>query len=234
MGNLFAKARFQLIERQTVWWPTLWGWCLGLLFVLVCVLSWAFLAERWLSLTIREPAKVLVVEGWIGLDGMAAAAREFSEGKYDLVVGTGGLTGERWNVERWNYAEMAAKELHRLGIPQERILIARAREVESRRTFEAATATWRTLQAAGLHPAAINVMTRGTHARRSRVVYARVFGADTKVGVISWMPARELSHPWWDSSDRASDLVKESAGYPFELLLNSGRTSNSPLSQQPN
>jgi len=233
MGNVLTKARSRLIERQTVWWPTPLGWSAGLLVVLACVLSWTFLAENWLSLTIREPAKILVVEGWIGLDGVAAAAREFSEGNYDLVVGTGGLTGERWNVERWNYAEMAAKELNRLGIPSERILIARARELESRRTFEAAAATWRTLQATGLHPAAINVMTRGTHARRSRIVYARVFGGDTKVGVISWMPAREMTHPWWDSSDRASDLLKESAGYPFELLLNSGRTSNSPIIQQP-
>jgi len=233
MGSLFAKAKSLLIARQTVWWPTVWGWCLGLLFVLACVLSWMFLAERWLSLTIRVPAKVLVVEGWIGLDGVAAAAREFSQGNYDVVVGTGGLTGERWNTTRWNYAEMAAKELRRLGIPPDRILTAPAKEVESRRTFEAAVATWRTLHAAGLHPAAINLMTRGPHARRSRIVYARVFGVDTTVGVISWVPASELSTPWWNSSDRASDLLKESAGYPFELFLNSARTSNSPLLLQP-
>lgn len=232
MGDLLSKARSRLIQRQTVWWPTPLGWTGGLLFVAACILSWAFLAERWLSLTAREPAKILVVEGWIGLDGVAAAAREFSEGKYDLVIGTGGLTGERWNAARWNYAEMAAKELRRLGVPPERILTARAKEVESRRTFEAAAAAWRILQENGLQPTAINLMTRGPHARRSRIVYGRVFGAATKVGVISWMPERELSSPWWDSSERAADLIKESAGYPFELFLNSGRTSNSPSVHQ--
>lgn len=229
MGDLLANVRSRLLQRQTVWWPTPLGWLGGFSFLVACVLSWTFLAEDWLSLTDRAPAKILVVEGWIGLDGIAAAAREFSDGNYDFVVGTGGLTGERWNTARWNYADMAAKELRRLGIPADRILTARAREVESRRTFEAAAATWRTLEANGLHPAAINLMTRGPHARRSRIVYARVFGSDTKVGVISWTPASELTSPWWDSTDRTSDLLKESSGYAFELFLNSGRTSNSPL-----
>src|SRR6187551_2336708 len=149
MGKLLANFRSRLIQRQTVWWPTPLGWSGGLLFIVACILAWTFLAERWLSLTIREPAKILVVEGWIGLEGMRAVADEFVQGKYDLVVTTGGLTGERWNVERWNYAEMAAKELGRLGVPPDRILTARAREIESQRTFEAAVAAWRALRASG-------------------------------------------------------------------------------------
>lgn len=228
MGNAFASFRTRFVQRQLVWWPTPLGWLCGLAFVATCVLSWTFLAERWLSLTVREPAKVLVVEGWIGLEGIKATADEFTRGKYDLVVAAGGLTGERWNVARWNYAEMATKELRRLGVPAEQVLPARAREIESQRTFEAAVATWNALQTAGIRPKAINVLTRGPHARRSRLVYARVFGADTKVGVISWTPESEVKTPWWGSSDRASDLLKESVGYPFELLLNSGRSSNSP------
>ena len=229
MGESLTNLRSRLIQRQMVWWPTPLGWSGGLLFIVGCILAWTFLAERWLSLTVREPAKILVVEGWIGLEGMSAAAHEFFQEKYDLVIPTGGLTGERWNVQRWNYAEMAAKELRRLGVTPDRILTARAREVESERTFEAAVATWRTLRANGSQPNAINLLTRGPHARRSRIVYARVFGADTKVGVISWIPASEQNSPWWNSSDRANDLIKESVGYPFELLFNSGRTSNSPL-----
>jgi hypothetical protein len=175
----------------------------------------------------------LVVEGWIGLEGMRDAAQEFADGKYNLIVTTGGLTGERWNVERWNYAEMAAKELRRLGVAPDHILVARAREIESQRTFEAASAARRTLKSNNLEPATINIMTRGPHARRSRLIYAKVFGPHTKVGVISWIPVSERSTPWWGSTDRASDLIKESVAYPFELILNSGRTSNSPGSEKP-
>jgi hypothetical protein len=232
MGKAFSSFSTRFVQRQMVWWPTRLGWLCGMMFVATCVISWTLLAERWLSLTAREPAKVLVVEGWIGLEGMKAAADEFNLGKCDLVVGTGGLTGERWNVARWNYAEMATKELRRLGIPPEQVLPARAREIESQRTFEAAVAAWKALQAAGVRPQAINVLTRGPHARRSRLIYARVFGDDTKVGVISWTPESEVATPWWGSSDRASDLIKESVGYPFELFLNSGRSSNSPQAQR--
>jgi hypothetical protein len=204
------------------------GWLCGFLLIAGLLGCWIFWAERWLSMTRREPANILVVEGWIGLEGMRGAAQEFAEGKYKLVVTTGGLTGERWNVERWNYAEMAAKELHRLGVPRDQILVARAREIESQRTYEAAAAAWRTLRANHLQPPAINIMTRGPHARRSRLIYSKVLDAQTKVGVISWIPASERATPWWGSTDRASDLIKESVAYPFELILNSGRTSNSP------
>jgi len=230
MAATSGKLRSRFLQQQLIWWPTPFGWFCGLLFVAAGILSWTLLAERWLSLTTREAAKVLVVEGWIGLDGIKAAAGEFIRGDYDLVVATGGLTGERWNVERWNYGEMGAKELRRLGVPAEKILTARAREIESQRTFEAAIAARETLEANNCRPAAINVMTRGPHARRSRLVYAKAFGADTKVGVISWTPESEQTSPWWGSSDRASDLIKESVGYPFELLLSSGRSSNSPRS----
>src|SRR6478736_372555 len=186
---MLAKMGSRFIQRQLVWWPTPMGWVSGVLVAGLLALSWTFLAEQWLSLTDRRPAKVLVVEGWIGLEGVKATAEEFSRGNYDLVVTAGGLTGERWNVERWNYAEMAAKELNRLGVPQERILLARAHEVESQRTFEAAAAAWRALRAKGIEPTAINLLTRGPHARRSRLVYTKVFGHETEVGVISWTPA---------------------------------------------
>jgi hypothetical protein len=226
---MLAKFASRFIQRQQIWWPTPLGWVSGVLVAGLLALSWTFLAEPWLSLTDRRPAKILVVEGWIGLEGVKATAQEFSRGDYDLVVTAGGLTGERWNVERWNYAEMAAKELSRLGVPQERILTARAHEVESQRTFEAAAAAWRALHAKGIEPTAINLFTRGPHARRSRLVYTKVFGRETEVGVISWTPASEAGHPWWNSSDRATDLLKESIGYPLELLLNSGRPSNSAI-----
>jgi hypothetical protein len=33
---------------------------------------------------------------------------------------------------------------------------------------------------------------------------------------------------WWQSSERARELLTETAGYIFEALLNSGRSVNSP------
>jgi hypothetical protein len=34
---------------------------------------------------------------------------------------------------------------------------------------------------------------------------------------------------WWQSSERAKELLIESAGYLYEVLFNSGRSSNTPF-----
>jgi hypothetical protein len=204
------------------------GWAgLAVIATALCLLWW-FEGESFLSPTERLPAEVLVVESWIGTDGIQAAAVEFEHGGYQCVVATGGPTSERWSQRRWSYADMAERELIRSGVPKDRIIAAPASETDGQRTFEMAVAAWRTLQTRDLHSNAINVFTLGAHARRSRLVFAKVFEPGIKVGVISWTPLHDKNGPWWRSSERAEDLLKETVGYLFEALLNSARSSNSP------
>ena len=215
-----------LVRRRTIWFPTLLGWLI--IGGLVCgpLVSWWFYGERFLAITDRRAADVLVVEGWIGATGINAAFTEYRSGGYRIVVTTGGLTGERWSRRRWNYAVEAEEQLLHLGVARDRLILAPSRDAEIQRTFEMAAAARRALQANGLHPAAINIFTRGSHARRSRLIFEKVFGAETQVGIISWKPPHFDEEPWWQSSERAEDLVKETVGYFFERLLNSGRRSN--------
>jgi hypothetical protein len=218
---------FGLLQRRTVWWPTWLGWCVIVLGLLAPIL-WSFLAgESFLSHTQRLPAaEILVVEGWIGREGVRAAATEFREHGYKYVATSGGPTLGRWERERSNYAEMAGLELAELGVPGSKIIVAPCQDTETRRTFESAAAVLRALAAAHVQPKAVNVFTYGSHARRSRLVYAKVFDPGTDVGVITWKPTEYGSEPWWRSSQRAKELLSESAGYIFELLLNSGRLNN--------
>lgn len=215
------KVRF--VHRRTIWYPTWLGWL-----CLVALLGapptwWLFCGEGFLSLTAPESADVLVVEGWIGRAGMEAARKEFAAGGYRWVIATGGYTGEGWMEQRWSYAEMARKELLRLGVPGEKLLSASAGEADTRRTHAAAVATQEALAAHGLEPRAINVLTRGPHGRRSRIVFSKVLGPRMRVGVISWNPPHSTEGRWWLSSERAKELVTETAGYWFEVLAGSGR-----------
>jgi hypothetical protein len=213
-------------QRSAKWPPKLLGaFRIAVLLVIPAIWLW-FNGEAFFSLTRRLPAEVLVVEGWIGKDGVRAAAAEFELGGYQYIVATGGRINERQDAS--NYAEVAEKTLIQSGVPKDRIIIAPTGEIEHERTFKSAVAARGALQTRGLHSETINVLTLGPHARRSRLVYAKVFAPAAQVGVIPWAPSYYKTEPWWRSRGRTKCLLKEILGYPFEALLNSGRVSNSP------
>jgi uncharacterized SAM-binding protein YcdF (DUF218 family) len=168
------------------------------------------------------------VEGWIGREGVRAAVSEFDHGGYQYIVSAGGLTSGRWEDQPASYAEMAASEMIRLGVSKKRIIVATAEYTESHRTFESAIAVWRALRDMHAWPKAVNVFTFGPHAGRSFLVFAKVLGSETKVGVIGWLPPDYETDPWWRSSERSKNLLEETVGYLYEVLLNSGRQSNAP------
>jgi DUF218 domain len=213
-------------KRPVKLFPTIAG-LVCLVAILAAPVIWLCLrGESFFSLTRRLPAEVLIVEGWIGKDGIRAAAAEFERGGYQYIAMTGGPTENQQDPS--NYSEMVEKELTESGVPKERIIIAPSGPGERQRTFLSAVAAWRALQERGIRSEAINVLTLGNHARRSRLVYAKVYAPDTLVGVIAWAPPDYKAEPWWRFGRRTKCFLKEVVGYPFEVLLNSGRTSNSP------
>lgn len=215
------------VSRRAIWFPTLLGWAALVAVPLSAAILWLLQGESFLSQTKRLPADVMVVEGWIGIEGIRAAGTEFEHGGYRFIVATGGLTNDRWDPARYTYASLAVERLLEMGIPRDKIIIATPTETEGHRTFQSAAAVWRVLHERNIYPTMINVFTFGTHARRSRIVFSKILGPETKVGVISWVPPGYTRERWWHSSERSGEMLRETAGWLFEGLLNSGRTSNS-------
>jgi DUF218 domain-containing protein len=214
---------FRLAHRRMVLLPTLFGWAIIFSAATTGILLWWFKGEAFLSRTERLPAAALVVEGWIGPEGISAAAKEFAQGGYRYIIATSGMSGDRWSRRRWSYADEAAQQLVRMGIPSDRVILAKPTDTETHRTFEAAEAVLKALRERDIHPKAVNIFTLGAHARRSRLVFAKVLRPGIEIGVISWTPNGYETGRWWQDSDRAVDFIKESLGYAFEVLLNSGR-----------
>ncbi|MBV9275584.1 MAG: YdcF family protein [Verrucomicrobia bacterium] len=226
--------RLRLFQRRTILFPTWAGLFCVTAILCLFVAGWLRYGEWYLAETRRAPADTLIVEGWIGRQGIRAAVDEFRRGGYRYLVAAGGLTSGRWEDQPTSYAEMAAQEMVRLGLPKERILVATAEMTEAHRTFESAAAVWQTLRRAGITPRAINVFTLGPHARRSAMVFGKVNSGGPEVGVIGWMPPEYKTEPWWRSSERSRELLEETVGYLYEVLLNSGRLSNTPACISPN
>jgi uncharacterized SAM-binding protein YcdF (DUF218 family) len=220
--------RLRFFRRRTIPCPTWTCWFCLIAILVLFVYACFFFAESFLAETDRVPADTLVVEGWIGRNGLRAAADEFWRGGYLYIVAAGGLTSGRWEDQPQSYAEMAANELIRLGIPRERVTVATSEKTERYRTFESAVAVRRTLHLAGIKPKGLNIFTFGPHARRSAMVFKKVNWDVEKIGVIGWCPPEYQKERWWESSERSKELIDEAVGYLYEVLLNSGRLTNSP------
>lgn len=212
-----------LLTKRTLWWPTWKGWLLIGVLVIAPPVWWWSRGESFLAKTKRVDAEVLVLEGWIGSEAVAAAGREFRDGSYRYVVATGGMTDSVWTEQRWSYARIAAKGLRQSGIAADRVIVARADPAEFGRTYEGAVAARKALELHGIQPSGINVFTRSVHARRSRLLFAKVFAPDVEVGVVGWLPPGHEEGNWRRSTERAEAFLQESVGFAYEWLLDSGR-----------
>jgi hypothetical protein len=206
-----------------VWWPTPLGWCCLGSAPAALLATWILWGESFLSITRRVSADTLVVEGWIHSEGMPVAKNEFERGGYHCLVITGGPSGPSWAERRPNLAESRKQELLHLGMAADQLFAAPCDDSETQRTYESALAAKRMMEARGIHPAGINVLSRGAHARRTAAVYAKVFGPSMNVGIIAWQPYAPQGRSWWRSSERSKELIDESLAYVHESLLNSGR-----------
>ena len=134
-----------------------------------------------------------------------------------------------WEEGGWSYAEKAKEELLRLGISQNQIASASAGDTEINRTYQSAVAVRRTLDARSICPSAVTIFTLGSHARRSRLTFDKVYQGKLEVGVVGWFPPSYKSVPWWSSSERAREFIAETAGYFYEKFMNSGRAAKSAV-----
>lgn len=216
--------KLQLCQRKQVWWPTWQGWLVLLVIGLLCPLAILETAEGWLAVTGRVRANVLVVEGWVDLDAIQSAISEYHNGEYQYVITIGGFPEYGWLCRSGlTYAQMAAEELQRLGLSTNQVLAAACGLVKRHRSYEYALSAKRCVETNHIVLSGVNVLTTGTHARRSRLIFHKVFGASVPVGVIAYLDPDEADMAWWESSSRTKGIITEGVAWLHELLLNGGR-----------
>jgi hypothetical protein len=221
-GTTLAPGRtacLGLLRRKECWLPSRRAWALGLL-VFVMLGGVAFFGiQPFLAMTSPVPAESLVVEGWIADDGLAFALREFEGGPYQRIYATGGPVTRGSHLSEYRtFAEIAAASLKRLGLKDEQVVTVGGPHARMDRTYASAVALRRWLAEHGQRVKAINVVTTGAHARRTWLVYKKIFGGETAVGVISVPNPDYDSERWWEYSAGWKDLVGETVGYLSEKV----------------
>jgi hypothetical protein len=159
-------------RRREIWWPT-WRAAL-LLGAVLGAAGWAGgrALGPWLAVTAPVamadggPARVLVVEGWLAVPEIEAAAEFARQRGYTRIVASGGPIDDPFNRFD-NFAERAATVL-RARLPGVPVQALPTPPTAQNRTYASAVWVRDGLAAQGPLPAALDVYSLGPHARHVR------------------------------------------------------------------
>jgi hypothetical protein len=215
-----GKTLWGLLRRRQFLVPTWLGW-LALLGVFgAAALFVVRQAHSFLAVTETLPGGALVVEGSVPDYVLEAAINEFRRGHYEKLYVTGGpLDAGAPLVEYRTYAERGAAILLKLGLSPNEFQAVPAPQVRQDRTYTAMIALRDHFQQNRTMPAKVNLVTRGPHARRSRLLLQYALGKEVQVGVTA-VPNRDYDvvH-WWRSSPGVRDVIAEALAYGFVFLF---------------
>jgi hypothetical protein len=216
------------MRRRTMWWPTLWGWLLLVTLGVLLGIATVLVVARGLHglLAPNEPARgadgrgarTLVVEGWMDDAELAQAVLSFERGHYERVLVTGGPIESWQGAQRWgSYAARAAVRLRLLGLTEVPIVAVPAPASLQERTYLSAVMLREWSQSASKPLAAIDLVSAGVHARRSRLLFRWALGDAVEVGVLAVRPTGYDEQRWWTSSAGSKAVLGEAIGLAWTL-----------------
>lgn len=208
------------MQRRMCVIPTWRGW--SILLLALAVAGVIFLRGICAFLTVNDsvPGGALVVEGWVPGYAAQAAIDEFRRNHYQSLYVTGGPIEEGSPLlEFGTYAELTATMLRRMGADAQTLHAVPSGEVRKDRTYSMALALKEYLPTHGSTTSAINLVSLGTHSRRSRLIFRKAFGKQFRIGVIaiedrSFDPAR-----WWTTSAGFRTVTDEIMAYVYARFL---------------
>ena len=213
------KLLFGLLQRRVCFLPTWRGW-LSILFLFALLL---FTAGRFsysfLALNQPIPSEILVVEGWAPDYAITQAATEFRTGKYRTLYVTGGTIEEGSLLSNYNtYAELGATQLRKLGFPEDHLKAVPAPMVRKDRTYQSALALKAWMIEHGGTPKSLNVVSVGTHSRRTHLLFEMAFKGSSQVGIIAATNHDFDPAHWWRYSQGVRSVIDEGLAYLYARL----------------
>lgn len=210
--------------------PTWRGWlCILLVFGGLGVVALTTI-HPFLAVSAPESGGILVVEGWLPDRALEQAIARFRQGGYDMVYVTGGpldLGGPLAGFK--TYADVSTAIMQKMGLEPKFLQPVPAPRVKQDRTYTSALALRRWFEVHNLHPQRLTVVTEGAHARRSWLLFEKVFGKEARVGIVAIEPQDYEPKSWWTSSQGVRIVGSELLAYGYARFLFWPRTPGNSM-----
>jgi hypothetical protein len=209
-----------LLRRRVCLLPTWRGWLV--LAILAVSLAVALVRGVYGFLAVRDPRPggVLVVEGWAPDEALAWTLEEFRRQHYDGLFITGGpLDVGGFLSEYHTYAELGHATLLRLGADPDSLHMVPAPQALQDRTYASAVALRDWLAAHHFAREKVNLISIGSHTRRSRLLYEFAFGPGTQIGAFAYAEGDFDPAHWWRTSQGFRVVTGEIIAYIYARLL---------------
>lgn len=211
------RAMLGCFRRRQIWLPTWRGVLLGLVILLCIFIGGLVSVHPFLAPTRPVAGGILVVEGWGPDYAMQAAMEEFQRAHYDRLYVTGGPLEHGGPLSEFrSFAELGAAVLEKLGMNTNQVQAVPAPLVQQDRTYNSALALRKYLDEHSIAHPSINLISVGPHARRSRLLYIKVFSNEkTAIGIRSIKPRDYDPKRWWRSSAGVRTVLSEVFAYVY-------------------
>ena len=209
-----------LLQRRECLCLTWRGRLVGLALVALALVGAVRGIHPFLAIHDSQPGGFLIVEGWAPDYVFELATNEFARNHYAKLYITGNPIDKGAPlVEYKTAAEMGAATLAKMGMDTNCFQAVPAPYVARDRTYTSALALKKKLADQGLLPARLNILTLDTHARRTRLLFQQVFGADATIGILA-IPCRDYDDVhWWRSSPGVRTVMGELLAYGYARFL---------------
>lgn len=210
----------QLLIRKEVWTLSLTGKLIIILIVMLLLVTGLRAMYPFLAVTQRVAGKVLILEGWVPTYTVKEAATEFKQGNYSELLVVRALYDGDSKYDTGQYlADYIAEHLIQTGVPKRCVHTVFLNAIDKDRTYASALAAKMWLHQQGLAPGGINILTLGSHARRSRLLYEEAMGGRLKIGVVAIVDRSFNPRAWWRSSEGVREVPFELIAYLYVRLL---------------
>lgn len=209
--------RFPIVQKKEKWALTWRGRLLLLTLLFFGLWVYAKTIVPFLSPNKPAGAGLLVVEGFLPDYALEESMNIFHSGGYEHMLVTGKKREKGAHLDQYeNDGEYSAASLIRMGFRNENLsVVATDDDVTKDRTYQSALVVRDWIRENRPGTGSVDLVSMGTHSRRSRLLFEKAFDDDTDIGIISLTNRSYDPQKWWQSSHGFREVNKETIAWIY-------------------